>query len=78
MQDITSPISPLGPGRDMFLRAKTASSMFDSRPLSQLTEATEIFDTEFEDEGESDYDERSQKGSFESVSTSIRTSTTIR
>lgn len=62
----------------MFLRAKTASSMFDSRPLSQLTEATEIFDTEFEDEDESDYDERSQKGSFESVSTSIRTSTTIR
>ena len=59
----------------MFLRAKTASSMFESRPLSQLTEATEIFDTEFEDE--SDYDERSQKGSFESVSTPIKTPATI-
>lgn len=58
----------------MFLRAKTASSMFESRPLSQMTETTEIFDTEFEDE--SDYDERSQKGSFESVSTSIKKAAT--
>ncbi|CAK3851774.1 SAM and PH domain containing [Lecanosticta acicola] len=66
MPVITTLVSPLEVGGEMYLRPKTASSMFDSRPLSQMTETTEILETDFEDE--SDFDETSQKGSFESVS----------
>lgn len=71
MQAIT-PITPLEAGGEMFQRAKTPS-VFDvrasqARPLSQMSEATEIFDTDFEDE--SDYEgSSSPKPSFDSVST---------
>lgn len=54
----------------MFTRAKTPSLLptrsSTARPLSEATEATEIFDTDFEDESESE--DFSGKRSFESVS----------
>lgn len=69
MQAIT-PITPLEAGGEMFQRMKTASFLdgrtSSMRPVSQVSEATEIFDTDFEDE--SDYGGTSAKGSFESVS----------
>lgn len=69
MQAITL-ITPVEAGGEMFQRMKAApfldaraSSM---RPVSQVSEATEIFDTDFEDE--SDYGGTYAKSSFESVS----------
>lgn len=58
----------------MFQRMKGAASFLEARtaamrPVSQASEVTEIFDTDFEDE--SDYGGgggASAKGSFESVS----------
>ena len=69
MQAIT-PITPLEARADMFTRAKS-TSFFESRasqmrPVSLVSEATEILDTDFEDE--SDYGGASPKDSFESVS----------
>lgn len=62
MQAVT-PTTPMEATHN-FARAKT-TSMMDARPISMLSEATEIFDTDFEDE--SDYEEASPKGSFDSV-----------
>jgi hypothetical protein len=63
MQAITS-FSPVEAGAQTFQRGNPkTTSVFDARPLSMMSEATEIFDTDFEDE--SDYYQRS--GSFESV-----------
>ncbi|KAK4499911.1 hypothetical protein PRZ48_008097 [Zasmidium cellare] len=78
MQAIT-PITPLEAGGEMFQRAKTPS-VFDvrasqARPLSQMSEATEIFDTDFEDE--SDYEGYSPKPSFDSEDSRRRSQTTI-
>lgn len=50
----------------MFQRGKTQSFIDATRSSSRpLSEATEIFDTDFEDESE--FEEESPKGSFESV-----------
>ncbi|CAK1368293.1 unnamed protein product [Cercospora beticola] len=73
MQAIT-PVTPLQAGGDMFQRLKTPS-MLEPRPVSQVSEATEIFDTDFEDE--SDYGGTSAKGSFESYDSRRRSQTTI-
>ncbi|SMY25847.1 unnamed protein product [Zymoseptoria tritici ST99CH_1A5] len=73
MQAITS-FSPIEAGADMVRREtfKTASAAFDARPISMLSEATEIFDTDFEDD--SDYQ---RSGSFESYDSRRRSQTTI-
>ena len=63
-----TPVSPLEASGDMFLRTKTAS-MFDTRPLSYVTDATEILDTDIEDE--SDYEPVSPKDSLQSVSCGV-------
>ena len=67
MPAIMTPISPVEAGGEMFQRQKTQSFLqartSTARPLS---EATDVFDTEFED---SDLEDESvPKASFESVS----------
>ncbi|PPJ58109.1 hypothetical protein CBER1_05315 [Cercospora berteroae] len=69
-----APVTPLRAGADMFRRMKTPS-MLEPRPVSQVSEATEIFDTDFEDE--SDDGGTSAKGSFESYDRRRRSQTTI-
>lgn len=65
MPAITTPPSPLeAGGADMFRRTKTASFL-ETRPVSLISESTEIYETDFEDESE--YEPSSPKGSFESV-----------
>lgn len=70
MQAAQTPITPLPPGVEMFQRGKMqsffAARSDKPRPMS---EATEIFDTDFEDES-SEFEEEAQspKFSFESVS----------
>ncbi|KAK4615529.1 hypothetical protein CLAFUW4_09955 [Fulvia fulva] len=71
---VITPVSPLEASGDMFLRAKTAS-MFDTRPLSYVTDATEILDTDIEDE--SDYEPVSPKDSLQSEDSRRRSQTTI-
>ncbi|EME39378.1 hypothetical protein DOTSEDRAFT_75171 [Dothistroma septosporum NZE10] len=73
MPDIT-PASPLEASGEMFLRAQTAA-MFDTRPLSYVTDATEILDTDIEDE--SDYEPVSPKDSLQSEDSRRRSQTTI-
>lgn len=70
MQEAQTPITPLPPGVEMFQRGKTqpffAVRSDKPRPVS---EATEIFDTDFEDDSsEFEEDAQSPKFSFESVS----------
>ncbi|KAI5358899.1 putative PH domain containing protein Boi1/Boi2 [Septoria linicola] len=78
MQAIT-PITALEAGGEMFQRMKTMSYLeartSPMRPVSQVSEATEIFDTDFEDE--SDYGAASAKGSFDSYDSRRRSQTTI-
>jgi hypothetical protein len=68
MPVITTPISPLEAGGEMFFREKTQSIFIarasTARPLSQ---ATDMFDTEFEDDSDLE-DGSAPKRSFESVS----------
>ncbi|KAF7188091.1 Protein pob1 [Pseudocercospora fuligena] len=78
MQAIT-PRTPLEARADMFTRAKS-TSFFESRasqmrPVSLVSEATEILDTDFEDE--SDYGGASPKDSFDSFDDRRRSQTTI-
>ena len=72
MPAITSPISPLEAGGEMFFREKTQSIFIPrtstARPLSQ---ATDMFDTEFEDDSDLE-DGSAPKRSFESVSDVVR------
>jgi hypothetical protein len=72
MQAINSPMTPLEAGGEMFERAKTQSFLPARTSVARpLSEATEIFDTDFEDESEfeeEDVEEYSPKGSFETVS----------
>lgn len=70
-----TPVTPLEPGVEMFERSKTESFFFPPRTGSSrpLSEATEIFDTDFEDES-SVFEEDSPKYSFESVSIAMRKS----
>ncbi|KAJ9626416.1 hypothetical protein H2203_004048 [Taxawa tesnikishii (nom. ined.)] len=71
-----APITPLEAPVEMFERGKRQSLFDASRPLSQ---ATEIFDTDFEDDN-SDFEEdsdNSPKGSFETFDTRRRSQTTI-
>jgi hypothetical protein len=62
MQAITS-FSPVEARGELFRRGNLkTTSVFDVRPVSMASEATEIFDTDFEDESE-----YQRSGSFESV-----------
>jgi hypothetical protein len=63
-----TPITPLEPGGEMFMRSKTQSllpPMRSDKPRP-VSEATEIFDTDLDDDSE--FEEDSPKYSFESVS----------
>lgn len=68
MPAITAPFTPLEARRDMFHQTKTqsfrATYSATARPLSEATEM------DLEDE-ESDFEEYSSKGSFESVSAQL-------
>lgn len=70
MQANTAPATPLEGGGEMFERSSKTQSFLAplsvARPLSQ---ATEMFDTDFEDESEFE-EEYSAKSSFEIVSPS--------
>ena len=67
MPVIATPVTPLEAGGEMFQRAK-AQSFFQARTsiARPKSEATDMYDTEFEDE--SDFEDASAKRSFESVS----------
>ena len=73
MPAIMDPITPLEAGGEMFQRAKTPSFLeprsMSARPPS---EATEMFDTDFEDDSSAFEEEYSPKGSFETVSCKLQ------
>lgn len=66
MQAIGIPRTPFEANFDMLQRAKTRSCTEGGSIPRPLSQATETFETDFEDE--SDFEEYSPKGSFESVS----------
>jgi hypothetical protein len=69
MPVVRSPRTPLERGGEVFQRSKT-QSFFEVRPSRPLSEATDIIDTDFEDE--SDFDDDSvPKRSFDSVSDTL-------
>lgn len=77
MPAIMTPITPLEAGGEMFQRGKTQSLFVARTPTARpLSEATEIFDTDFEDGSEFE-EEYSPKGSFESEDSRRRSQTTI-
>jgi hypothetical protein len=68
MPVVATPTSPLEAGGEMFERSKTPffqTRPSTVRPLSEATEATEMFDTDFEDESETG--DVSPKPSFDSA-----------
>jgi hypothetical protein len=67
MSAVGTPVTPVYVGGEMFTRAKTPAIQ-ERRPSSArpLSEATDILDTDFEDE--SDFEEYSRNGSFDTVS----------
>ncbi|KAK3718907.1 hypothetical protein LTR37_004823 [Vermiconidia calcicola] len=77
MPVITSSVSPLNARTEVYQRSKTQPS-YQSRPSTArpLSVATEIFDTEFEDDSDLD-DEYSPKRSFESYDSRRKSQTTI-
>ncbi|KAK7511076.1 SAM and PH domain-containing protein [Phyllosticta citriasiana] len=74
--EVQTPITPLEPGVEMFQRGKLQPffAMRSDKPRP-VSEATEIFDTEFEDDS-SEFEEDSQKYGYES-SESRKSQTTI-
>ncbi|KAK8177213.1 SAM and PH domain-containing protein [Phyllosticta citrichinensis] len=76
MQEVQTPITPLEPGVEMFQRGKLQPvfAMRSDKPRP-VSEATEIFDTDFEDDS-SEFEEESQKHGYES-SESRKSQTTI-
>jgi hypothetical protein len=68
-QQAMTPITPLEPGAEMFMRGRTQSLFFAARSDKPrpISEATEIFDTDFDDDS-SEFEEDSPKYSFQSVS----------
>ncbi|KAK8158827.1 hypothetical protein BKA80DRAFT_291001 [Phyllosticta citrichinensis] len=81
MQEVQTPITPLEPGVEMFQRGKLQPvfAMRSDKPRP-VSEATEIFDTDFEDDS-SEFEEESQKHGYESTdpkqSESRKSQTTI-
>lgn len=68
MPVVATPTTPLEAGGEMFERSKTPffqTRSSTARPLSEATETTEMFDTDFEDESEAG--DVSPKPSFDSV-----------
>ena len=68
MPVVATPTTPLEAGGEMFERSKTPflpARSSNVRPLSEATETTEMFDTDFEDESEAGG--ISPKPSFDSV-----------
>jgi len=70
MQAVTDPATPLEAGGEIFARArKTQSILAPSTGARPVSQATEMFDTDFEDDSEFE-EEYSAKSSFETVSLS--------
>ena len=67
--DIMDSVSPLEAGREVFQRSKTPSSLQPRNIIPRpMSEATEMFDTDFEDDSSDFEEEWSPKASFETVS----------
>ena len=64
-----SPITPIDPRVEMFQKGQPTDAFFNMKALAPrpLSEATEMFDTEFEDD-ESDMEDNSPRLSLNSVS----------
>ncbi len=64
-----SPLTPIDPRVEMFQKGQPTDAFFNMKALAPrpLSEATEIFDTEFEDD-ESDMEDNSPRLSLNSVS----------
>lgn len=69
LRQASTPLTPLPAELEMFQKSYNTRSLFEARTLAPrpLSEATEIFDTDFE-EDESDDDQTSPRSSIGSVS----------